>query len=216
MSLSLDLTQPAGQIAAALLFLIPGLITTWVMERLVGRATPTGTERLLRAVAWSVLVYVVSSPWLLPLLRRIVRREEVSAVGLVASVSAAVFITPTIVGLAVVWLRRREFLRFLLRRLTPVPSAPTAWDFLFVQPRTDFIRLRLKDGTLVGGWFGEGSFASSYPQPQDLYVEEAWRLDSEGSFVEPVANTHGILIRQDTVSVVEFISSEEMRQDGSH
>lgn len=214
MNVSVDLTQPAGQIAAALLFLIPGLVATWVMERLVGRTTPTGTERLLRAVAWSVLVYAVSSPWLIPLVRRIVRHEEVSAVGLVASVTAVVFLTPILVGLAFTWLRRHEFVKFLIRRLSPIPSAPTSWDFLFVQRRTDFIRLRLKDGTLIGGWFGQGSFASSYPEPQDLYLEQAWRLDPEGSFVEPVANTHGILIRQDTVSVVEFISAEN-REDAN-
>jgi hypothetical protein len=114
MDLSVDLTQPAGQIAAALLFLIPGLIATWVMERLVGRATPTGTERLLRAVAWSVLVYVLSSPWLLPLVRQLIRHEDVSAVRLVASVTAVVFLAPILVGLAVAWLRRRQLLRRLL------------------------------------------------------------------------------------------------------
>lgn len=208
MKLSIDLTQPAGQIAAAVLFLIPGLIATWVMERLVGRATPTGTERLLRAVAWSLLVYLVSSPWLLPLVREVVRHEEVSAVGLVAGVTAVVFLTPILVGLAVVWLRRRQSLRRLLRRLTTIPAAPAAWEFLFAQRRTDFIRLRLKDGTLVGGLFSDDSFASFYPEPRDLFLEEAWRLDADGSFVEPVANSHGILVPQNSMAVVEFLSAE--------
>lgn len=208
MDLSIDLTQPAGQIAAALLFLIPGLIATWVMERLVGRATPTGTERLLRAVAWSVLVYVVSSPWLLPLVRQVIRHEDVSAVRLVASVTAVVFLAPILVGLAVAWLRRRQLLRRLLRRLTTIPAAPAAWEFLFAQRRTDFIRLRLKDGTLVGGLYSDDSFASFYPEPRDLFLEEAWRLAADGSFVKPVPNSHGILVPHDAMAVVEFLSAE--------
>lgn len=208
MDLSVDLTQPAGQIAAALLFLIPGLIATWVMERLVGRATPTGTERLLRAVAWSVLVYVVSSPWLLPLVRQVIRHEDVSAVRLVASVTAVVFLTPILVGLAVAWLRRRQLLRRLLRRMTTIPAAPAAWEFLFAQRRTDFIRLRLRDGTLVGGLYSDDSFASFYPEPRDLFLEEAWRLGTDGSFVKPVPNSHGILVPHDAMAVVEFLSAE--------
>jgi len=41
-----DLSQPAGQILAIVLFLIPGLNSTWIIERLAGRSPLSGTERL--------------------------------------------------------------------------------------------------------------------------------------------------------------------------
>jgi hypothetical protein len=54
-----DLTQPAGQVLAIVFFLIPGLNVTWIVERLMGRTTLSSTERLLRAIAWSVVIYAV-------------------------------------------------------------------------------------------------------------------------------------------------------------
>src|SRR2546425_666656 len=62
-----DLSQPAGQILAVVLFLIPGLNCTWIIERLAGRTPLSGTERPLRAIAWSLFLYAVASPWLIRL-----------------------------------------------------------------------------------------------------------------------------------------------------
>src|SRR5207249_3235750 len=50
-----ELSQPAGQVLAFVLFLIPGLNCTWIIERLAGRTPLSGTERLFRAIAWEPL-----------------------------------------------------------------------------------------------------------------------------------------------------------------
>jgi hypothetical protein len=49
--MQLDVNQLATQIAAAILFLVPGLNATWVIERLSGPTRLKGTERLLRALS---------------------------------------------------------------------------------------------------------------------------------------------------------------------
>ncbi len=72
-----DLSQPAGQILAVVLFLIPGLNCTWIIERLAGRTPLSGTERLFRAIAWSLLLYALASPWLLRLVHRLSEQNRV-------------------------------------------------------------------------------------------------------------------------------------------
>jgi len=54
-----ELTQPLAQILAIVFFLLPGLNATWILERLAGRTTLRPTERLFRAIAFSVVVYAL-------------------------------------------------------------------------------------------------------------------------------------------------------------
>lgn len=76
------------------------------------------------------------------------------------------------------------------------------------------MRIRLKSGFWVGGFYGTGSFASSYPESQDLYLEQAWSLDESGSFSEPIEGSAGLLISRDQMEMLELIEiapSEEGR-----
>ena len=65
-----DLSDPLGQVLAVVLFLVPGLNCTWAVERLAGRTPLGATERLVRAVSLSLLIYLAASPWLVRLVRR--------------------------------------------------------------------------------------------------------------------------------------------------
>src|SRR2546423_323160 len=42
--------------------------------------------------------------------------------------------------------------------------APRAWDFLFSSRPAAAVRLKLKDGGWLGGFFGADSYASGYPE----------------------------------------------------
>lgn len=82
---------------------------------------------------------------------------------------------------------------------------PTAWDRAFAGLRTGWVRVRLADGRLLGGWYGTRSYASSYPHPHELYVEEGWQLEADGTF-SPVRNAPGgTLIDCRTAVAVDFI-----------
>jgi hypothetical protein len=50
------------------------------------------------------------------------------------------------------------------RAVSLCKATPTAWDHLFRQRASCFVRVRIKDGTWVGGWYGDKSIASAYPQ----------------------------------------------------
>ncbi len=68
--------------------------------------------------------------------------------------------------------------------------APMAWDFLFQTHSLDgWVRLRLKSGIWLGGAFAEAngrrSYAAGYPEPQDLFLAAAVRVDPDsGEFLQ--------------------------------
>jgi hypothetical protein len=69
-----------------------------------------------------------------------------------------------------------------------------------------FVRLKLRNGERIGGVFGDLSFASAYPQEQDLFLEEVWSLDEEGGSVEATADSRGILVLRDQIETLEFLA----------
>jgi hypothetical protein len=90
--------------------------------------------------------------------------------------------------------------RFGLRRA--YDPTPSAWDFAFSRGEASWVRVRFADGTWLGGWFGDASYASSFPNPQELFVEEGWVINRDGTFSDVRHAPGGMIIRcRDAVSV---------------
>lgn len=205
LSLPISLDQPAGQILAIVFFLIPGLNATWIIERLAGRTPISSTERLLRAVGLSVLIYTIASPWLVRLAHRAAAHRPLWPFEPVIGFALLVFVAPVLLGLGWTRIRRNVWSRGIARRLTPIDPSPTPWDYVFSRDEALMIRLRLRGGELIGGFFGPDSTASFYPERQDIYVEQVWQLADDGTFLEPLEESRGILVRRDDVEVVELL-----------
>lgn len=203
-----DLSQPAGQILAVVLFLIPGLNCTWIIERLAGRTPLSGTERLFRAIAWSLLLYAAASPWLLRLAHRLANGSRIWPWEPIIGLSMIEFVAPIELGLAVVAIRRAEWFKSRMSQLTRLDSRITSWDFAFSTQGPFFVRAKLRTGERVGGLFRDRSLASAYPEAQDVFIEQAWRLAQDGTPDQPVPGSRGLLLRQDDVEVLEFIELE--------
>lgn len=100
----------------------------------------------------------------------------------------------------------------------PFP-APRSWDHLFAgNDLFGFIRLRLNDETwLLGAWgrseqLNLDSYASGYPEPQDLFISDIVESDSDGEFLtddhgKAILTGRSLLIRWDQVTYAEFIPS---------
>ncbi len=83
---------------------------------------------------------------------------------------------------------------------------PTAWDAYFDKRLECFVLVHLKNGELLGGYYGAGSFASSFPNDGDIYVCAVYQIDEFGRFGEPIPYSGGFLIRKDEYSYLEFFS----------
>jgi hypothetical protein len=201
------------QMLLLVLFVLPGISYQFIRERLrgpVARESNLG-ERVLRAVTASVLLDSLYAIALGRLLVRAVRSdggaggwdgvaEEPRLAGLLALV---LFLAVPAAAAACVslWQRRRLPSRY--------QAAPSAWDHMFRHCGSCFVRVRLKDGTWVGGWYGSQSYATSYPELAELFLESAWRMNPDGSFAGRVERTAGLHVRAADADVFELIHPQD-------
>ncbi|OOL22306.1 hypothetical protein BXQ27_23310, partial [Klebsiella aerogenes] len=66
----------------------------------------------------------------------------------------------------------------------------------------------LKDGKKIAGKYGANSFASSAPEPEQIYLEEHWVLSNDGGLERPRVSTLGILILSKDIEHLEFFRFE--------
>lgn len=84
---------------------------------------------------------------------------------------------------------------------------PTAWDWYFSQRPNCMVLINLKDGSKVIGYFGEKSYATSYPNDGSIYLEKVYNQNEDGS-IEQVEHSNGILIGKDQYTSIEFFIGE--------
>ncbi|MFI6638686.1 DUF6338 family protein [Streptomyces sp. NPDC050504] len=196
------------QLFLLVLFVLPGISYQFVRERLRGpvvRESKLG-ERILRAVTASVVLDSVYAIALGPLLVRVVRGgaaarwdgvvRQPRQAGLLALVLFVLVPAVAAVGVSM-WQRRRLPARYR--------ATPSAWDHMFRHRGSCFVRVRLKDGTWAGGWYGSGSYATSYPEPPELFLESVWRMRPDGGFAGRVENSAGLHVRAADADLVELI-----------
>ncbi|MEU2961209.1 DUF6338 family protein [Streptomyces albidoflavus] len=196
------------QLALLVLVVLPGAVYQFLRERFRGPVPGERDlgERVLRAVVASVILdslYVlVAGPQMVRLVRNgggagwDVVAERPRLASLVA-LALFVLVPAAAAGGVSAWERRRLRARYR--------STPTAWDHMFLSHGSCFVRARLTDGTWVGGWYGNASYATSYPQPPELFLESAWRMNQDGSFDSRTDRTAGLHVRADNIDVLELL-----------
>ncbi len=110
------------------------------------------------------------------------------------------------------WLRyRRETAIDLRQRPWEKAEAfniyPRAWDALFSKGEHCWLRITSHENIIHGGYYGNNSFASSYPHDDDIYVEDVWNL-SDGETYEK-HQTRGLLIERKNILCMEIFKVEE-------
>jgi hypothetical protein len=203
-----DTASTAQQVILLVLFVLPGTTYQFVRERSRGRV-PGGqdfSERVLRALTASIaldaLYVIVAGPQLVRLIKPAGGMWFAAAVAhprQAAGLSLALFLAiPAAAAWCISLLERRRY----PSRFDPVP---TAWDSAFRSRAAGFVRVRMKSGVWVGGWYGRRSRASSFPSAADLYLESAYEMVSDGTFGQRVQATAGIYINMNEVEALEFL-----------
>jgi hypothetical protein len=93
------------------------------------------------------------------------------------------------------------------RTVSPIPKP---WDYVFggyaTKKRDFWIIVHLNDGSRIGGKFGQSSYASSYPEEEQLYLQEIYAVDENGNFDQaPLPNSEGMIIFGRDIKTVELI-----------
>jgi hypothetical protein len=85
---------------------------------------------------------------------------------------------------------------------------PKSWDYFFSKRECCFMLIHLNNGRMIGGLYGTDSFTSSYPEKEDLYLQEIWEIDSQGGFIKKIPGSKGILVNHDVVEYIELFNVE--------
>ena len=185
-----------------LTFVIPGFVSLKAYQLLVPGPVRNSGDQLIDALAYSSINYAVL--WF-PITWVESGRWSTSApLAYYAFYLLVFFLAPILWVLVWKFLRTR---RWVSNRL-PHPTGK-AWDFVFEQRKTLWIRVVLENGTIIGGWYGPGSFSSSAPAEEQIYMEHAWVMSDDGQFVRPKKGTAGVLILSKQIAYIEFKNSPE-------
>ncbi|HEU5381669.1 MAG TPA: DUF6338 family protein [Ktedonobacteraceae bacterium] len=184
-----------------LIFVVPGVVATKVYSYLIPSERRQLTDYLVELVTFSMF-YLALFFWLINLLYL----PGVQSRGYLfyPLLLLAVFVIPACLGWAGSYLMQAQWLRRLTKSAThPVPLS---WDYIFSKGEPYWIIFHLKNGKMIGGYYSSGSFASGYPDVQEIYVQEIWALDEFGRFRQRIGRTAGGYIKAEDCDFVEFFS----------
>lgn len=225
----MEIPSSVAQLLIALLFVVPGSVYQAVRQRLRGPApddlnfsnklfraigVSTALMAIYLAVAGKQLIGLVAVPhgdapsW---------QGAEDHALALGWLVLLLLLVIPALLGVLDYFRASRTF---SLRGLATYSPIPRAWDFAFKDLEPCFVRILTTDGVWLGGWLGEQSFISSFPEPREIFIEVAHEMQPDGSIGNAQPWSAGIYVRCDDVRAVEFLRqplpSDSAPEEGSN
>lgn len=197
-----------SQVLILVAFIIPGFVLVRVKRLSFPSAGESFQMTLLDSLALSCIVHGLASPaWYWCYASGIHTRKPV-VFGLV--VFAILFAIPVLLGLIYSFLVASGSARWLRGFLNIPEPLPTAWDYYFRKKPGCWVRVILKSGQVIAGLFGPSSFASSFPQKQDIFLEKLLSLDEDGMVAGWADYSAGALVKMEEVERLEFFEIEGM------
>jgi hypothetical protein len=182
-----------------LLFVFPGLVSTQVY-RLIMPARPTAWgDSLLQSLFYTAINFTLLFP-LVPFVVNTSNQEQHPALYWLAIVALILF-----GPIAWAFILRALFKSKAIASRIQIPF-PTPWDYFFDLRQPTFLLITLTNGSRVGGFWGPDSYAGSFPNDGDIYLEAVYDLDENGRFGEAKKDTLGLLIRRDQYTCVELFA----------
>lgn len=189
-----------------LIFFVPGFITFKVWSMLVPTESRKTTDYLAEVISYSCINFaILSGPIYLVTYFELQKSHPVWF---------SIFILFVLLILPSIWpfIWRRILKTKFLSGFILHPT-PKGWDYFFEKGEACYVLVHLKNGKLIGGLYGGDSFASSYPIAEDIYLEEVWKVNEEGEFMEKIENTKGMWISKDNLEYLEFYYGNEVVRD---
>jgi Family of unknown function (DUF6338) len=196
----MDIPETLPQVFIFVALVVPGITFITTRDAILGpRSASSAPARILESLFISVIFDAVYLAFVGGFYRQLSTRNFafvqshlalVSVLGLLLSV-----LLPFVVAFAIYSFipALRSGVNPLKWRTSTYVNIPSSWDFVakhFVD--TQFVRVLLPDGRWVGGLFSSGSFVSTFPQPHDIYIEQEWKMGSDGKFIAPLSSTTGL------------------------
>lgn len=213
----MNVPTDAFGVLALVVLVLPGIVWVSVRTAVRGRRANDAdvAGRVLQALVISV---ALDTAYLLALGRTAVDRLNTATepgAPHVRTTAAAVLVLGVAVPALLAYLvhgepawkpvhRRAPKWLKLPRRTTTQQSTPNAWDWAAPNLAGRWIRIRLADGKWIGGWYGNGSYLSTYPEPHDIYVSDQHDVAADGTIGAQIPDTAGFWMKRPRFDAVSF------------
>ncbi|MEA2409072.1 MAG: hypothetical protein QOE69_3191 [Thermoleophilaceae bacterium] len=202
-------------------FVLPGFVTLLIRERTHAiKGEDTAFERLLGALYYSALIYsaAIGTGLLFGLARADLQEFADGGWSLVEYFGVGLLLTLvlplTLAYLGLLWQRSSTVRPAVLKvlKVSAAHSTPSGWDHFFGQNSPALVRATLTDGRVVGGYFGDESFAGYSDHHEDLFLERRWELDKDAWFVRPAEQSIGVWVPSSSIVSFELYTAPDERE----
>ncbi|NUB46072.1 hypothetical protein GEU84_016865 [Fertoebacter nigrum] len=203
-------------------YFLAGFILASVRARYVIGEKPRSSDVIYEAVILSLLNQLIfqsisaGTQWFRPALIGSPVADWLYQSGEHFAFQLEILLLPAVLGLLSGLILRMEWNTPILTRLAMPIIHPTvrAYDYAFGDITTDrFVIITYADGTMIYGYFGENSLASSASDRGDIYIERLYDV-YEGVWTPTVPPKSALLLLKDLRSI-EFIEPERETDDGT-
>lgn len=184
---------------------MPGFISLKVYNLLCPGKLPDFSTQMFSSIMYSCLSYAIHLP--IYLISATLQDFSIITWKHVLFITSLILIFPAVIPVAWLFIRKIEWVNNFLPHPTNSP-----WDYVFSQRNFYWLIVTLKDGTILGGKYGAGSFSSSYPEDPQIFISEQWLVDEEG-FIRKVNDSSGIMILSKDIKTIEFFTLQELKQE---
>lgn len=190
-----------------ILMLFPGFLTLAVRNGLVATREKTGVDKVVEAIAFSLVDYgvylLISCSLGLSLIEFQIQKEAVQLTGLNIESIILILAIATLIGVLFATLLERGWLYTILRKLkiTYLTGRITVWNDVFSAHRGIWVLVHLKDGRKIVGW---PKYYSEVSTRRELFLAEAAWMTDDAKFVE--VEGEGILITEECgIDLIEVL-----------
>ena len=195
----MNVAPELDSIVLFVLFVFPGLISMHIYRLLLPAKDIDWKNVVVQALFYSSLNFALCLPILVPIHRA--SFPETHPYWYVILLMAVLLVSPVL--LPIIWAILLRW-KWLMNKLQ-LPF-PTAWDYFFNLRKIVFVLIHLKDGSMVGGYYGPDSYATSFPNEGDIFLEAVFHVNEKGEFGDKIEDTGGILIKKNDYTFIEFFN----------
>jgi Family of unknown function (DUF6338) len=177
-------------------FVIPGFISIKCYE-LFFPSAKDASDKLIDAVSYSSINYALL---ILPIIT-----IEKSSIKTICPLTYYIFYIFVFFIAPIMWVIVWKYLRTsqFFQKNIPHPTQKP-WDYVFAQKKPYWVKVVLKDGTVVAGLYAYKSFVSSSPAQEQIYLEQTWIINDNGGFERAKNDTAGVIILTNEISHIEL------------
>lgn len=184
---------------------MPGFISLKVYNLLCPGKLPDFSTQMFSSIMYSCLSYAIHLP--IYLISATLQDFSIITWKHVLFITSLILVFPAVIPVAWLFIRKIEWVNNFLPHPTNSP-----WDYVFSQRNFYWLIVTLKDGTILGGKYGAGSFSSSYPEDPQIFISEQWLVDEKG-FIRKVNDSSGIMILSKDIKTIEFFTLQELKKE---